>query len=207
VKTVLKFVLRVQTTVGVTENREGAQCMIDNHIDIHHSILSGINVIQTSLPIAVTVGLNIKLLLFARKKFRTLPHNNKTAILTTASICMVLLASHTVREVTEILQHGFGFKPSFTVRKLSTCLYYLNAFCNFIVYIMANKGFRKFAVDVVRKKKQELSATLSSRFDFGRSSTRRLLYSFIRRRASEPDITHSVSDDEDDVSTASAATV
>ena len=178
--------------------------MIDNHNRQHHILLSWVNIVQTDLLILLTIGLNVKLLLFARKKFRSLPHNNKTAILTTASICMVLLASHTVREVMEVLHHVFGVKPSFTVRKLSTCLYYLNAFCNSIVYIMVNKGFRTFARDVVRKKRQQLSVKLSSRLSFGRSSTRRLLNVFMKRRGSDPVVTvHR----EESLSSASAATI
>ena len=180
-KTILKLALRVDTTVSEVENEVGVHCMIANHNRQHHTLLSWINVLQTDLPILLTIGLNIKLLHFARKKFRSLPHNNKTAILTTASICLVLLASHTVREVTEILYHVFGVKPSFTVRKLSTCLYYLNAFCNSFLYIMVNKGFRTFAKDVVVKKRKQLSVKLSSRLDFSRSSTRTLLNVFMKR--------------------------
>ena len=207
VKTILKLVLGVETTVNEIGNQDGVHCLIKNHVRQHHTILSWINVVQTDLPMILTIGLNIKLLHFARKKFRSLPNNNKNAILTTASICMVLLASHTVREVMEILHHVFGFKPSLMVKKLSTCLYYLNAFCNFIVYIMVNKGFRTFAKEVVVKKKQQISVKLSSRLDFSRSSTRRLLQVLRKRRGTEP-VVGTLNGDEGVTSSAeSAATV
>ena len=45
-------------------------------------------------------------------------------------------------QITELLTHLGNMEVGTTIKKVATALYYLNSFCNFMLYLMVNRSFR-----------------------------------------------------------------